>query len=133
MNIVIIGAGLAGASAATELRSQGHSGDITLIGDEPHPPYERPPLSKGLLLGSADPDSVFVHPTQWYDDHDVELITGSPVNELDLDTGHVVLGGDSSPTTGSSSPPAPSPAACPWPTSPGPTWSTSAPSMTRSP
>ena len=56
MNIVIVGTGLAGANAAQELRAQGHTGDITLVGDEPHPPYERPPLSKGLLLGSADPD-----------------------------------------------------------------------------
>ena len=92
MNIVIIGTGLAGAHAAQELRAQGHTGDITLVGDEPHPPYERPPLSKGLLLGSADPDSVFVHPTAWYADHQVELITGSPVTDIDLDTSHVTLG-----------------------------------------
>lgn len=55
MNMVIIGTGLAGAHAAQELRSQGLAGDSTLIGDEPHPPYERPPLSKGLLLGTAQP------------------------------------------------------------------------------
>ena len=92
MNIVIVGAGLAGASAAEELRAQGHSGAITLIGDEPHPPYERPPLSKGVLLGTEDPDSVFVHPTTWYADHQVELLTGSPVTDIDLDTRHVTLG-----------------------------------------
>ena len=61
MNIVVVGAGLAGAKAVEELRTQGYDGDITLIGAESHPPYERPPLSKGLLLGTADPDSVFVH------------------------------------------------------------------------
>ena len=93
MNIVIIGAGLAGASAAKELRDQGYTSDITLIGEEPHPPYERPPLSKGLLLGTADPDSVFVHPTTWYADHDIDLVTGSPVSDIDLDTLHVTLGG----------------------------------------
>jgi 3-phenylpropionate/trans-cinnamate dioxygenase ferredoxin reductase component len=92
MNIVIIGAGLAGASAAHELRSQGQGGDITLIGAEPHPPYERPPLSMGLLLGSADPDSVFVHPTSWYADNQIDLVTGSPVTDIDLGTGHVTLG-----------------------------------------
>ncbi|WP_445258139.1 NAD(P)/FAD-dependent oxidoreductase [Nocardioides aurantiacus] len=92
MNIVIIGTGLAGAHAAEELREQGHSGDITLIGEEPHPPYERPPLSKGLLLGTADPDSVFVHPAAWYEDHQVELLTGSPVTDIDLHTCHVTLG-----------------------------------------
>ncbi|MFC7359415.1 NAD(P)/FAD-dependent oxidoreductase [Nocardioides astragali] len=91
MNIVIIGAGLAGANAAQELRAQGHTGDITLIGDEPHPPYERPPLSKGLLLGDVDPDSVFAHPTSWYADHQVELITGAAVTDIDRDTSHVTL------------------------------------------
>jgi len=92
MSMVIVGAGLAGANAAEELRSQGFTGDVTLVGAEPHPPYERPPLSKGLLLGTAGPDSPFVHPAQWYADHDVHLLTGSPVTELDLDTRHVVLG-----------------------------------------
>ena len=77
MNIVVVGAGLAGAKAVEELRVQGYTGDITLIGAEPHPPYERPPLSKGLLLGTADPDSVFVHSSQWYADQQVELVTGS--------------------------------------------------------
>lgn len=91
MNIVIIGAGLAGAHAAEELRTQGYTGDITLIGSEPHPPYERPPLSKGLLLGSTDPGSVFVHSPQWYADQQVDLITGSPVSEIDLDTRNVTL------------------------------------------
>jgi 3-phenylpropionate/trans-cinnamate dioxygenase ferredoxin reductase subunit len=92
VNIVIIGTGLAGAHAAQELRTQGHTGDIILIGDEPHPPYERPPLSKGLLLGTAEPDSVFVHPRSWYAENQVELLTGSPVTDIDLDTSHITLG-----------------------------------------
>jgi len=92
MNIVVIGAGLAGANAVEELRTQGYPGDITLIGAEPHPPYERPPLSKGLLLGTAEPDSVFVHDTAWYADHQVDLLTGTTVTDIDLDTGHVALG-----------------------------------------
>ncbi|KQV69996.1 pyridine nucleotide-disulfide oxidoreductase [Nocardioides sp. Root122] len=91
MNIVIVGAGLAGANAAEELRAQGYSGDITLIGEEPHRPYERPPLSKGLLLGTADPDSVFTHPTAWYANHQVDLVTGAPVTEIDLDTSHLTV------------------------------------------
>jgi NADPH-dependent 2,4-dienoyl-CoA reductase/sulfur reductase-like enzyme len=93
MNIVVIGAGLAGANAVEELRTQGYAGDITLIGAEPHPPYERPPLSKGLLLGTADPDSVFVHDTHWYADQQVDLLTGSTVTDIDLDTGHVTVAG----------------------------------------
>jgi NADPH-dependent 2,4-dienoyl-CoA reductase/sulfur reductase-like enzyme len=92
MNIVVVGAGLAGAKAVEELRAQGYDGDITLIGAEPHPPYERPPLSKGLLLGTAEPDSVFLHNTRWYADQHVELVTGDPVTEIDLDRGHVTVG-----------------------------------------
>ncbi|EHN74774.1 ferredoxin reductase, partial [Streptomyces coelicoflavus ZG0656] len=57
--ILIVGAGLAGASAAAGLREQGFDGDVTLIGREGHAPYELPPLSKGVLLGERDePDWV---------------------------------------------------------------------------
>ena len=93
MNIVVIGAGLAGVNAVEELRTQGYTGDITLIGAERHPPYERPPLSKGLLLGTADPDSVFVHDTSWYADQQVDLLTGARVTDIDLDTGLVTVDG----------------------------------------
>jgi 3-phenylpropionate/trans-cinnamate dioxygenase ferredoxin reductase component len=92
VRIVIVGAGLAGASAAEELRSQGHSGDIVLIGAEPHAPYERPPLSKALLLGEAAPESVLVQKHSWWTEHDVELVTGAPVTGVDLDTRHVSIG-----------------------------------------
>ena len=61
MNIVVVGAGLAGANAVEELREQGYDGDVTLVGAEHHTPYERPPLSKGLLLGTDEPDAPFVH------------------------------------------------------------------------
>ncbi|KAA1424331.1 NAD(P)/FAD-dependent oxidoreductase [Nocardioides antri] len=93
MNVVVVGGGLAGASAVEELRTLGYTGDITLIGAEPHLPYERPPLSKGVLLGAADPGSVFVHDHQWYDDQQVDVRLGSPVTELDLDRCHVGLDG----------------------------------------
>jgi 3-phenylpropionate/trans-cinnamate dioxygenase ferredoxin reductase subunit len=93
MNIVVIGAGLAGANAVEELRTQGYTGDITLIGAEAHPPYERPPLSKGLLLDSADPDSVFVHDTAWYADQQVALLCDTTVTDIDLDTGHLIATG----------------------------------------
>jgi 3-phenylpropionate/trans-cinnamate dioxygenase ferredoxin reductase subunit len=101
VNIVVVGAGLAGAKAVEELRSQGYDGEITLIGAEPHPPYERPPLSKGLLLGTADPDSVFVHDTQWYAEQQVELVTGARVTGIDLDRGHVDVSGRLLMATGS--------------------------------
>jgi 3-phenylpropionate/trans-cinnamate dioxygenase ferredoxin reductase subunit len=80
---VIVGAGLAGAKAAETLRAQGFSGRITLFGDEPHRPYERPPLSKGLLLGATTEDDTFVHEQGWYADNDVQLRTGCRVESID--------------------------------------------------
>ncbi|MBL8835325.1 MAG: FAD-dependent oxidoreductase [Alphaproteobacteria bacterium] len=60
--IVIVGGGQAGGWVARTLRDQGHAGAIVLVGEEPHPPYERPPLSKGLLLGTAKPESTQLFP-----------------------------------------------------------------------
>jgi len=85
MTFVIVGAGLAGAKAAETLRTEGYDGRILLIGAEPERPYERPPLSKGLLLGSASHESVYVHPADWYAEHDVELRTGTTVDAIDRD------------------------------------------------
>ena len=69
----IVGAGLAGAKAAEALRAEGFDGNVVLLGAEPHRPYERPPLSKAYLQGSADRDTVFVHPPEWYADHRIDL------------------------------------------------------------
>ncbi len=91
MHIVVIGGGLAGANAVTELRAQGFADDITLIGAEHHPPYERPPLSKGLLLGSAEADSALVHPIDWYARHQVDFLAGHRVHAIDLEAAHVFL------------------------------------------
>ena len=95
MSIVIVGAGLAGGTAATELREQGYQGPVVLVGSEEHPPYERPPLSKGYLLGNDPIDDAFVHPRDWYAEHDVDLRTGVEATALDTDA-HVVTttGGD---------------------------------------
>ena len=80
---VSVGAGLAGAKAAETLRHEGFTGRIMLIGAEPQLPYERPPLSKGLLLGTHEPDSVFVHEPDWYTANSVELRTGATVTGID--------------------------------------------------
>jgi 3-phenylpropionate/trans-cinnamate dioxygenase ferredoxin reductase component len=80
---VIVGAGLAGAKAAQTLRDEGFDGDVVLLGEEPERPYERPPLSKGLLLGTADRETVFVHEAGWYTEHDVDLRTGVGVGAID--------------------------------------------------
>ncbi len=69
---VIAGGALAAAKAAETLRDEGFDGDIVLIGSEPELPYERPPLSKGYLLGQAERDSVYVHPADWYVEHQVD-------------------------------------------------------------
>ena len=71
---VIAGASLAGAKAAETLRDEGFDGDIVLIGAEPERPYERPPLSKGYLLGNDPRDSVYVHPAGWYAENGVDLL-----------------------------------------------------------
>ncbi|MFI7519847.1 NAD(P)/FAD-dependent oxidoreductase [Micromonospora globbae] len=82
-SFVIVGAGLAGARAAQTLREEGFDGGIVVVGDEPDRPYERPPLSKGLLTGSAEPDSVFVHDAGWYAEHDVDLRTDARAVAVD--------------------------------------------------
>ena len=89
MSIVIVGAGLAGGTAATELREQGYNGPVVLVGAEEHAPYERPPLSKGYLLGNDPIDDAFVHPVDWYAEHDVDLRLGVEATAIDTDA-HVV-------------------------------------------
>ena len=90
---VIAGGGLAGAKAAEALRSQGFDGRIVLAAEEEDPPYERPPLSKEYLQGKADRDTIFVHPPEWYDTHDVELLLGTAVTGIDRASRKVTLSG----------------------------------------
>ncbi|MDH6238476.1 FAD-dependent oxidoreductase [Cryobacterium sp. CG_9.6] len=81
---VIVGAGLAGASAARGLREGGFLGRIRLIGAEAHRPYIRPPLSKDYLSGSAERESVFVDSEAWYVENNIELFQNATVTALDL-------------------------------------------------
>jgi 3-phenylpropionate/trans-cinnamate dioxygenase ferredoxin reductase subunit len=80
---VIAGASLAGAKAAETLRDEGFDGDIVLLGSESERPYERPPLSKGYLLGNDPRDSVYVHPADWYAENGVDLREGTTVTAID--------------------------------------------------
>jgi 3-phenylpropionate/trans-cinnamate dioxygenase ferredoxin reductase component len=80
---VIVGASLAGAKAAEQLRAEGFAGRIVLVGAETDRPYERPPLSKGFLLGKEPRDKAFVHAATWYAEHDVDLVLGVQVTALD--------------------------------------------------
>ncbi len=90
-NMIIIGAGLAGASAAKTLRTEGFEGRIVLLGEEPELPYERPPLSKGYLTGATSRSSIYVHDAAFYADSDIEVRTGARVTALDLPSSEVVL------------------------------------------
>ncbi|WP_309073050.1 FAD-dependent oxidoreductase [Paenarthrobacter sp.] len=87
--IVIVGGGLAGATAAKTLRAEGFGGDVTLVAAEHRTPYIRPPLSKEFLLGKADADSALVVPVNWYGENDVELLLGSLTSSIDP-AGHEV-------------------------------------------
>ena len=80
---VIIGASLAGAKAAETLRDEGFTGRVVLIGEESELPYERPPLSKGYLLGNDPRDGGRVHDADWYAENHVELRLGTVANDLD--------------------------------------------------
>jgi 3-phenylpropionate/trans-cinnamate dioxygenase ferredoxin reductase component len=80
---VIVGASLAGAKAAQALREEGFDGPLILIGEESERPYERPPLSKGYLMGKDAREQIYVHPPQWYAEHDIDLRLGTAVTALD--------------------------------------------------
>jgi 3-phenylpropionate/trans-cinnamate dioxygenase ferredoxin reductase component len=80
---VIVGAALAGAKAAETLRDEGFAGRVVLVGSEEELPYERPPLSKGYLLGKDPREVAQVHTAQWYAEHDVELMLGRTATALD--------------------------------------------------
>ncbi|GAA3497952.1 FAD-dependent oxidoreductase [Streptomyces prasinosporus] len=91
---VIVGGGLAGAKAAETLRAEGFTGRVILICDERDHPYERPPLSKGYLLGKDERDGAFVHEPAWYARHDVELHLGQTVDAVDRAARTVRFGDD---------------------------------------
>jgi len=77
---VIIGASLAGATAAITLRDEGADGPVTLIGAERESPYERPPLSKAYLRGDVPFDKALVRPRAFYAEHGIETMFGTSVS-----------------------------------------------------
>jgi 3-phenylpropionate/trans-cinnamate dioxygenase ferredoxin reductase subunit len=85
VDFLLIGGGVAAAKCASELRRQGAEGSILLVGREPDPPYDRPPLSKGYLRGEAERADAYVHDPGWYEDNGVELLTGRSVMGLDTE------------------------------------------------
>jgi 3-phenylpropionate/trans-cinnamate dioxygenase ferredoxin reductase subunit len=91
---VIVGASLAGATAAEELRSQGFDGRVVLVGAESERPYERPPLTKAYLRGESEREKAYVHDAGFYAENEIELETATVVMALDASGGRVTLGGD---------------------------------------
>ncbi|WPE23637.1 NAD(P)/FAD-dependent oxidoreductase [Shinella zoogloeoides] len=89
--IVVIGAGQAGFTACAKLRDLGHQGPITLIGEEAHPPYQRPPLSKGYLLGEITEDRLYFRPPSFYEERSIDLRLSSMASAIDRDRKVVAL------------------------------------------
>jgi 3-phenylpropionate/trans-cinnamate dioxygenase ferredoxin reductase subunit len=89
---IIVGASLAGAKAAEELRKQGFDGRVLLIGAEPERPYERPPLSKDYLRGESPREKAYVHENGFYSEQQIELETAARVNGIDPGRSQVTLG-----------------------------------------
>lgn len=93
-HIVVIGAGQAGASLVAKLRSEGFEGRLTLIGEEPAPPYQRPPLSKAYLLGDMELERLYLRPESYYADNDIELRLGTNVDAIDPAKREITAGGE---------------------------------------
>ena len=94
-HIVVIGAGQAGASLVAKLRSSGFDGDVTLIGAEPVPPYQRPPLSKAYLLGEMALERLCLRPESFYAEQNITLRLNTRVQSIDVASQTIDLGGES--------------------------------------
>ena len=91
--MVIVGGGLAGAKTAESLRGWGFDGPVTIIGEEPRRPYQRPPLSKSYLRGRSGFEDAAVHPEAFYASNDIELLTSTTVVSIDVGSRTVELSG----------------------------------------
>jgi 3-phenylpropionate/trans-cinnamate dioxygenase ferredoxin reductase component len=81
--VAIVGTGQAGFQAAASLRQEGFAGQIIMIGDEPVPPYQRPPLSKSYLAGESSLDELWLRPETFYAQHQIEVLAGESVTAID--------------------------------------------------
>src|SRR5688572_6514852 len=77
---------MAAGNCARHLREQGADGDILLVGREPDPPYNRPPLTKGYMRGKEDRDEIMFRPAEWYAEQRVDVMTRTSVMNLDLES-----------------------------------------------
>jgi 3-phenylpropionate/trans-cinnamate dioxygenase ferredoxin reductase component len=83
MNVVVLGAGQAGCQVVCSLRESGFAGGIVLVGAEEHPPYQRPPLSKGHLNGTALRETLWLRPESWFSEHDIDVRLGVSATSID--------------------------------------------------
>ena len=83
VEFLLIGGGMAAGNCARHLREQGAEGEILLVGREPDPPYNRPPLTKGYMVGKESRDEVAFRPADWYQGQQVEVLTRTSVTSLD--------------------------------------------------
>ncbi|SDR29204.1 FAD-dependent oxidoreductase [Pseudovibrio sp. Tun.PSC04-5.I4] len=89
--IVVVGAGQAGVQTAQTLRQKGYEGELVMLGNEPQPPYQRPPLSKKFLSGDLAPDALFIRPEAFFEVNAIDLRVNAHVDHLNLDSKSVVL------------------------------------------
>src|SRR3954447_24168719 len=94
-DFLLIGGGMASPPGAADLRRRGAEGSVLLVGREPEPPYERPPLSKEYMRGEVERADAYVNPPSWYEENRVELLSGTNVMSLDPEARTAKLqGGD---------------------------------------
>ncbi len=93
-HIVVLGAGQAASALVGRLRAEGYEGELTIVGAEPVPPYQRPPLSKGYLTGEVARERLFLRPERFYDENRISLRLGKPATDLDCAARTVRVGDD---------------------------------------
>ncbi|MCC1491070.1 NAD(P)/FAD-dependent oxidoreductase [Cognatishimia sp. F0-27] len=93
-DVIVVGGGQAAASCVARLRSRGFDGAVTLIGDEPVPPYQRPPLSKAYLMGEMSLDRLLLRPESFYEEAGIDLRTGLRVEAIDRAERVIVAGAE---------------------------------------
>jgi 3-phenylpropionate/trans-cinnamate dioxygenase ferredoxin reductase component len=91
--LIVVGSGPAGVSAAEAFREHNSQDPVLILTDDPALPYARPPLSKEFLRGDADVDDAELHPAQWFDDRNIELVRTAKVDGIDRTQQHVMAGG----------------------------------------
>lgn len=95
-DIIVIGAGQAGASICAKLRQTGFNGKLSLFGDEKYLPYQRPPLSKKYLLGEIDLERLYIRPQKFYSDYEINLILSTQISNINTSEKLVYYGNQSS-------------------------------------